>query len=64
MNDKVISGPVYCMYCLDTDINYSVLMNYAINGDASCPCCGWKYKAGTKWVLTEDDLKDLENEFK
>jgi transposase-like protein len=58
---KITVGPVYCpncpsIYCVDD----MYPMTYDSEGNGWCTRCGYKYVAGTDWVLREEDLKRLE----
>jgi hypothetical protein len=63
----VTNGPHFCQECLSENISnpWYVDLTYFENGDAKCPACGWVYKSGTEWVITEEDLerfrKDVES---
>lgn len=58
MAPEFVVGPVYCPMCLSADIEASPCMSYSASGDGWCEVCGYKYVAGTKWIITEEDLND------
>jgi len=61
---EIIKGPVFCPICIHTDITKSPCLQYSMAGDGFCNKCGYKYKAGTEWVLEIEDLEKLMKDLK